>query len=333
MQIEALGYVGVRSDQLDDWETFASGFLGMQIDERSASSLRLRMDDRRQRLVVAPDVGEGPALFGWELADAAALESLAARLEAAQIEVRRGTGALATERRVKELIVFKDPIGTRLEAFHGAEIAAEPFKPARAISGFRTGPLGVGHAVLAVANVEVLLPFYRDLLGFRLSDWLVRPFKAFFFHVNPRHHSLALIETGRNDIHHFMIELYSLDDVGQGFDIAQDLQVPLGTTIGRHTNDFMTSFYSRTPSGFMVEYGWGGRTIDPSSWQAGEMQHGGSLWGHERLWLDAERRQNAREIQLRAAADGLRQPVQVLQGNYALSAGVCPWWEQAKRQG
>jgi 2,3-dihydroxybiphenyl 1,2-dioxygenase len=291
------------------------------------------MDDRRQRLVVAPAVGEGPALFGWELADAAALESLAARLEAAQIEVRRGTGALATERRVKELIVFKDPIGTRLEAFHGAEIAAEPFKPARAISGFRTGPLGVGHAVLAVANVEVLLPFYRDLLGFRLSDWLVRPFKAFFFHVNPRHHSLALIETGRNDIHHFMIELYSLDDVGQGFDIAQDLQVPLGTTIGRHTNDFMTSFYSRTPSGFMVEYGWGGRTIDPSSWQAGEMQHGGSLWGHERLWLDAERRQNAREIQLRAAADGLRQPVQVLQGNYALSAGVCPWWEQAKRQG
>jgi len=333
MQIEALGYVGVRSDRLDDWETFASRFLGMQIDERSASSLRLRMDDRRQRLVVAPDVGEGPALFGWELADAAALESLAARLEAAQIEVRRGTGALATERRVKELIVFKDPIGTRLEAFHGAEIAAEPFKPARAISGFRTGPLGVGHAVLAVANVEVLLPFYRDLLGFRLSDWLVRPFKAFFFHVNPRHHSLALIETGRNDIHHFMVELYSLDDVGQGFDIAQDLQVPLGTTIGRHTNDFMTSFYSRTPSGFMVEYGWGGRTIDPTSWQAGEMQHGGSLWGHERLWLDAERRQNAREIQLRAAADGLRQPVQVLQGNYALSVGVCPWWEQAKRQG
>jgi 2,3-dihydroxybiphenyl 1,2-dioxygenase len=330
MQIEALGYIGVRSDQLDDWATFASGFLGMQIDERSARSLRLRMDDRRQRLVVAPDIGEGPALFGWELADAAALESLAARLEAAQVEVRRGNRELATERRVKDLIVFKDPTGTRLEAFYGAESAIEPFKPGRAISGFRTGPLGVGHAVLAVANVEALLPFYRDLLGFRLSDWLVKPFKAFFFHVNPRHHSLALIETGRNDIHHFMIELYSLDDVGQGFDIAQDLQVPLGTTIGRHTNDFMTSFYSRTPSGFMVEYGWGGRSIDPATWQAGEMVHGGSLWGHERLWLDAERRQNAREIQLRAAAEGLRQPVQVLEGNYAISAGVCPWWEQAK---
>ena len=61
------------------------------------------------------------------------------------------------------------------------------------------------------------------------------------------------------------------------------------------------------------------------------MTHGGSLWGHERLWLDAERRQRAREIQLRAADEGLRQPVQVLEGNFHLSAGVCPWWDRAKQ--
>jgi 2,3-dihydroxybiphenyl 1,2-dioxygenase len=332
VHIAALGYVGVRSDRLDDWATYAADFLGMEVDERSANSLRLRMDDRKQRVVVAPDIGEGAALFGWEVADAAALEALAARLEAARVDVRRGERALADERRVRDVIVFADPIGTRLEAFYGPEISTEPFRPGRAISGFRTGPLGMGHAVLAVANADALLPFYRDVLGFRLSDWLAHPFKAYFFHVNPRHHSLALIESGKNDIHHFMVELFSLDDVGQAFDLAQSLEVPLGTTIGRHTNDFMTSFYSRTPSGFMVEYGWGGRSIDPQIWQASEMTHGGSLWGHERMWLDAPRRQQARQMQLRAAADGLRQPVQVLEGNFALSAGVCPWWDGVKRQ-
>jgi 2,3-dihydroxybiphenyl 1,2-dioxygenase len=330
MHIEALGYVGVRSDKLDDWATYASRFLGMQVDERSASALRLRMDDRKQRLVVAPDIGDGAALFGWEVADGSALDAMAARLEAAGIKVRRGDRALADERRVADLIVFSDPIGTRLEAFHGPELTPEPFKPGRAISGFRTGPLGMGHAVLAVEDADALLPFYRDVLGFRLSDWLVKPFKAYFFHLNPRHHSLALIQTGKNDIHHFMVELFSLDDVGQGFDLAQSLDLPLGTTMGRHTNDFMTSFYSRTPSGFMVEYGWGGRSIDPANWQASEMTHGGSLWGHERLWLDVERRQATRQIQLGAAAEGLRQPVQVMEGNFALTAGVCPWWDQAK---
>lgn len=333
LHIQALGYVGVRSDKLDDWAAYASTFLGMQVEERSAKNLRLRMDDRKQRVVVAPDIAEGAALFGWEVKDRPSLEALATRLEAAGIGVMRGGRALADERRVEDLIVFQDPIGTRLEAFYGPEVATESFKPGRAISGFRTGPLGMGHAVLAVEHADALLPFYRELLGFQLSDWMVKPFKAYFFHVNQRHHSLALIESGKNDIHHFMVELYSLDDVGQGFDLAQSLQLPLGTTLGRHTNDFMTSFYSRTPSGFMVEYGWGGRTLDPASWQATEMVHGGSLWGHERLWLDPERRQKAREIQLRSAADGLRRPVQVLDGNFELSPGVCPWWDRAKQGG
>ena len=47
-----------------------------------------------------------------------------------------------------------------------------------------------------------------------------QPFRAYFFHINPRHHSLALIDTGNNGLHHLMVELFSLDDVGQSYDIA-----------------------------------------------------------------------------------------------------------------
>ena len=36
------------------------------------------------------------------------------------VKVARGSRALADERRVKDLIVFADPIGNRLEVFHGA---------------------------------------------------------------------------------------------------------------------------------------------------------------------------------------------------------------------
>jgi len=61
-----------------------------------------------------------------------------------------------------------------------------------------------------------------------------------------------------------MVELFSLDDVGQGYDVAiADDRVNL--TLGRRTNDFMTSFYAKTPSSFMLECGWGGREIDPAS--------------------------------------------------------------------
>jgi 2,3-dihydroxybiphenyl 1,2-dioxygenase len=329
MELQALGYIGIRAKSLEDWTGYATRFLGMQLIEKTAASLALRMDDRKQRVIVNADGDGGAGFFGWEAGDAAALDALAARIERAGVAVARGSRALAGERRVKDLIVFADPVGNRLEAFCGAEIAPEPFRPGRSISGFRTGPLGMGHAVLTVERLDAVLPFYRELLGFQLSDYILKPFKAFFLHVNPRHHSLALIESGVNGMHHMMIELFSFDDVGQAYDIALTDPERIGVTLGRHTNDHVTSFYSRSPSGFMVEYGWGGRCVTPGNWTAEEYTVGPSLWGHERNWLPEEKRAEARAMRLKLAADGVRHPVQVIEGNYHLMPGTCPWWDAA----
>src|SRR5256714_8953543 len=296
MDIQGLGYVGIRAKSLEDWTAFGTRFLGMQLIERSGKSLALRMDDRKQRVVVSEDGGEGVAFFGWEVADAAALDALAARLEAAGVEVARGSRALAGERRVKDLVVLADPQGNRLEIFHGAETTSEPFKPGRNISGFRTGPLGMGHAVLHGKDINEAMPFYRDVLGFRLSDYMTRPFNAYFFHANPRHHSIAFIETGRNATHHLMCELFNLDDVGQGYDLALGVEGRIGVTLGRHINDEVTSFYSNSPSGFMVEYGWGGRVIDTKSRQEQEGTLGPRLWGHDPEWMPPHGRGRGRQL-------------------------------------
>jgi 2,3-dihydroxybiphenyl 1,2-dioxygenase len=247
-------------------------------------------------------------------------------LEGAGVSVTVEPRSLADARRVQALISFHDPAGNRLEAFHGAEIDATPFCPGRSISGFRTGPLGLGHAVLTVENIEPIMAFYVELLGFGLSDYIEKPFRAYFFHVNPRHHSLALIETGKSGVHHLMVELFSLDDVGQSYDVALS-EDRVNVTLGRHVNDLMTSFYAKTPSSFMVECGWGGREIDPRTWQPVEVKHGPSLWGHERVWLPEKDRQVARDMRMNAAREGLRAPVQVMEGNYTLMSGTCAWWD------
>lgn len=327
MTIQALGYVGIEATTPEDWAGYGTQFLGLQLAERSAAQLVFRMDDRKQRIVVTPGRRDGARFFGWEVADAAALEALAARLEAAGTPVTRGDRALAGQRCVAGLVVTQDPLGNRLEIAHGAAHTAEPFRPGRCISGFRTGALGLGHAVLTVPRMDAVLPFYRDLMGFRVSDYVTNPFHAYFLHVNPRHHSLALIETGQAGLHHLMLELFNLDDVGQGYDLALGEEERVATSLGRHTNDFMTSFYARTPGGFMVEYGWGGRQVDMANWQAVEMTSGPSLWGHDRQWGSPEMRAEARRLKLQAAADGERAPVQVLPGNHTLMQGECLWWD------
>jgi 2,3-dihydroxybiphenyl 1,2-dioxygenase len=331
--LRALGYAGFGSDHLEDWRQFGTHLVGLQAVERGNSQLSFRMDDRKQRIVIDRAMGEGARFFGWEVADAPALDALAARLEAAGIAVTAETQTLADTRRVRALISFRDPAGNRLEAFYGAEIDETPFKPGRSISGFRTGPLGLGHVVLTVENIEAVMPFYVGVLGFALSDYIEKPFRAYFFHINPRHHSLALIETGKNGMHHLMVELFSLDDVGQSYDVALSEEDRVSVTLGRHTNDFMTSFYAKTPSSFMVECGWGGREIDPANWQPVEMTDGPSLWGHERVWLPEKDREVAREMRMRAAANGLRAPVQVMDGNYKLMSGTCAWWDGVSGRG
>jgi 2,3-dihydroxybiphenyl 1,2-dioxygenase len=329
MQLLGLGYVGVGTDRLDDWNGYGRDLLGLQPVDRTTKSVAFRMDDRRQRIFVAEDGTAGCGVFGWEVAGPDALDRAAAELDAQGLAVTPGDAALASERRVSGLVHFRDPAGNRVELFHGPEIADAPFSPGRSISGFRTGPLGMGHVVLTAERIDPLVDFYREVLGFRLSDYALKPFKATFLHVNPRHHSLAFVETGRAGTHHLMMELMNLDDVGQGYDLAQGLEGNIGATLGRHTNDFMTSFYSWTPSRFMVEYGWGGREIDPAGWQPYEMADGPSLWGHDRTWLDEAGRRLARDMRLEAAKKGMREPVQVVPGNHNVMSGVCGWWDAA----
>ena len=329
MEIQGLGYVGIGASDLTDWTRFASDWLGMQMIERGNTVRAFRMDDRSQRLVVDRSMAEGDRYFGFEVAGAEALQALAARLDAADVAVTREPKAVADQRLVAELISFRDPGGNRLEAFHGQAVADTAFLPGRTISGFRTGALGMGHVVFHVREIDDLLGFYRDLLGFGVSDYITTPFRAYFMHVNGRHHTVALIETGKQDLHHLMVELFSLDDVGQGYDIALGEPDKIATTLGRHPNDAVTSYYLRSPSGFMVEYGWGGREVTPGNWTPSEVTVGPSLWGHDRVWLPAEQREQARAMRLKAAQDGKREPLYVLDGNYRRMEGVCPWWDAA----
>lgn len=332
MSLSALAYVGIRADDLGEWADYATNLLGMQLVDRSRKTLSLRMDDRRQRFLVHEDSGGGMKLMGWEVASRADLEAVCEKLHEANVPYAQMSAALCLERFVKEGIALDDPAGNRVEIVLEPAFADDGFVPGRAISGFVTGPLGLGHAVLTVPNMDETCRFYQEVLGFKLSDFVLSPFKAYFFHTNPRHHSLALIEMPKTGTHHLMMELYNLDDVGQGYDIALMQPERIGATLGRHTNDFMTSFYTFTPSKFMIEYGWGGRTIDVNTWEPYEMTEGPSFWGHERAWLDEEGRERARQLRMAAASDGVRAPVYVNGDNYRVSGIDCLWWNTEARR-
>jgi 2,3-dihydroxybiphenyl 1,2-dioxygenase len=287
--VTSLGYLGLGVKNPDAWEQFATQILGLQSAGKTDDGrLLLRMDENAYRFALHRDDSDDIAYAGWEVADAAGLREVAERMRAIGVEAKAASAEEAAARRVTDLIRFTDPNGMACEVFCGPAVQFEnPFHSPRAISGFVTGEQGVGHIVVAVPDIQKSLRFYCEGLGFRISDTIDMKFgpakvTMVFLHCNPRHHTLALVPVpAPKRLHHFMLQLRSVDDVGSTMYLVQDKGIEIASTLGRHTNDHMLSFYMRTPSGFEIEYGWGARTVDDATWHV-QKHNAPSIWGHRR---------------------------------------------------
>lgn len=285
--IEQLGYMAFGVRDPGAWETFMTKVLGLGLARRhDDGSLAFRMDGHEQRFLTVP--GEDDLAFvGWQCRDKESMEGLVLRLSANGVEVRRGTDEGRALRRVEDYVTFRDPSRNPIELFYGPAMASEPFKSEVVGSGFNADALGLGHFVIRSKDRTEGERFYIDMLDFKLSDYIIceiggYPVDIAFLHINGRHHSLAIGGPLQHRLHHFMVEVNAIDDVGLAYDRVQDHRMIIEQSLGRHPNDRMFSFYAHTPSGFQFEFGYGGRIVNDETWQP-TTYHQVSEWGHRRV--------------------------------------------------
>jgi 3,4-dihydroxy-9,10-secoandrosta-1,3,5(10)-triene-9,17-dione 4,5-dioxygenase len=224
--------------------------------------------------------------MGFEVADAAELARAVEEVAKAGVAIRMGRPEELAARAVQGLACCSDPAGNRIELFCGPVHDLDFRSPQGA--EFLTGDLGLGHALLLVAEMDPCLDFYRNALGFKRSDFItVMPGKTLqFLRCTPRHHSVGLAHFGPFDgVHHLMLEVKTIDHVGMALDRAQAAGVQITSTLGRHVNDRMVSFYMRGPSGFDVEVGCDGVLVD-DAWCDREVG-GTEPWGHKGISVEA----------------------------------------------
>ena len=117
MSINALSYIGVNSDKLDEWQHFATKNLGMQKVDYTKKSLCFRMDDHKQRFTISGEPGDKLAFLGWEVEEKSDLQMYAKRLDDLGISVKLGDKSFSDMRFVEELIYFNDPFNN-FSIFH-----------------------------------------------------------------------------------------------------------------------------------------------------------------------------------------------------------------------
>ena len=287
---KSLGYVTIQTADIERWRQFAFKLLGFaEGSGPDPDALYLRMDERAARIVVTPGDTDRIVAAGWEVRDRAELQRVRETLDAAGVPYKQLSQGEADDRRVEEVLTFDDPAGNTLEVFHGAVLDHSPVVTPFG-ARFVTGDQGMGHVVLPALDANGLFEFYTETLGF-LSRGSFRvplpkefgPIRIRFLGVNERHHSLAIAPamTLRDPgLIHMMVEVDTLDAVGEALDRVDKEGFQLSSTLGRHTNDKMVSFYVRAPGDWDIEFGTGGMRIDESRYTAEEIT-ADSYWGHK----------------------------------------------------
>jgi 2,3-dihydroxyethylbenzene 1,2-dioxygenase len=275
--------MGIGVKDVSEWKNFATQIIGMEFaEDGERDRCYLRMDYWHHRLVLHANGSDDLEYLGFRVAGPDEFGAMQQQLTAAGIAFRVGSADEAVERHVLELLKLEDPAGNPIEIFHGPEVQfSKPFHPGRAMHGrFKTGTGGLGHCIVREDDTAAALRFFKAL-GMRggveyklqMGKHVATPL---FMHCNDRDHSIAFgVGPMEKRINHLMIEVTEIDDVGMTYDIVKKRNIPIAVELGKHSNDQMLSFYTVNPSGWLFEYGSGGRR---SSYQS--EYYTADVWGH-----------------------------------------------------
>ena len=151
--------------------------------------------------------------------------------------------------------------------------SSESARPDGRSIGYMLQPLGVGHVVLKVRDLDRSLVFYRDLLGFRVSNEMSNVM-IFLTATGESHHDLALLRVGDSapsalpsavGLYHVAIELKDRDAVKRARDVLSERGLLRGTA----DHGVTLSLYTADPDGNEIELfcdapraEWEGRVAD-----------------------------------------------------------------------
>lgn len=132
-------------------------------------------------------------------------------------------------------------------------------------------PERLSHVVLNAAKYDEQIAFYRDVLGFRLSD--TTDFMD-FMRCCEDHHSIAVARAEGAGLNHMAYELPNIEGLMKGAGRMKQSGFDIGWGVGRHGPGDNVFSYFIEPNGFVTEYTTGMEQVknDDYAW------HGPDYW-------------------------------------------------------
>lgn len=237
--VDGLGYVALTVPDLETSLDFYRRIAHLKVSERGAKTAYLTGGKAHHWLRLDEADTAGLTRIGFQLTGREALDEVANRLDARHIAWKQADD-LAGER-VAEGLRFVDPDGFEIELFTdmvSLPVAVEPFvKMDRVL-----------HAVWLTESPPESNRFYREVLGFKDSDWIER--MAVFMRAGNRyHHSMGILRSvdKAGQLDHFCILVDDIDDVLRARNVALQHNLNLRQELVRHAASGSISTYIIDP--------------------------------------------------------------------------------------
>lgn len=279
LQVRRLAHATLTTPDIAKQVEYYSEVLGLCVVEQTRTRAVLATRTGLEAIVLEQGDRMGLPRLAFQVAPDSDLDELAAGLEDHGLAVERRSGITPG---VGDAITFEDPKGTLLEIFSTYEF------PEIGDSQTTLSLLKLGHVAYRCQDVQRVVKFYTEMLGFRVSDWRADRFA--FLRCNVDHHTINFVSDEQQRLHHIAFEVKDWAEIHRACDhlARNDLHLVWGP--GRHNIGHNVAIYHMNPDRVRVEVfaemdqmkdeslGY----FDPRPWHGGRPQRP-KVWGPETL--------------------------------------------------
>ena len=242
MQIKRLGHATFTTPDLDGQVAYYADVLGLHVIERNAN--RALLATRTGLEAIALERGDAVALtrLSFQVAPGSDLDAIAKELAQHGVKSERRN---AISPGIAQALSFVDVKGTAIDLF--AEYAFAPDDGRQAV----ITPLKLGHVAHRVADVQRVVRFYTEVLGFRVSDWRDDTFA--FLRCAVDHHTVNFVVDPVPQLHHIAFEVKDWPEVHRACDFLAKNEIRLVWGPGRHIIGHNVAAYHRNSDNVRVE--------------------------------------------------------------------------------
>ena len=242
VKVRRLGHATLSTPDIERQIDYYSRVLGLMVIDRGKD--RAFLASRQGLEAIELIRGEPGQLkrISFQIAPGTDLGDVVKDLQKQGIKCERRQGISPG---ITHAVTFEDPKGTPVDLFAEYKFAKED----RSHAIFNI--LKLGHVAYRVLDVQAVVKFYTDILGFRVSDW--RGDYFVFMRCNTDHHTVNFIIDPKPQLHHIAFEVVDWSEIHKAVDYLAANKIHLVWGPGRHVIGHNVATYHRNSDNVRVE--------------------------------------------------------------------------------